>query len=55
MDWACNWQEASFGTQMLFLEVEDNHLPVSIGTVFGAMFPSSDCEVFPFLLFSEIH
>lgn len=41
---------------MSFLDVEDYHPPVSVGTVFGAMFPSSDWEVFfSFLLFSENH
>lgn len=34
---------------MSFLDMEDNHPPVSVGTVFGAMFPSSDWEVFFFL------
>lgn len=34
---------------MSFLDVEDNHPPVSVRTVFGAMFPSSDWEVFFFL------
>lgn len=34
---------------MSFLDVEDNYPPVSsVGTVFGAMFPSSDWEVFFF-------
>lgn len=33
---------------MSFLDVEDYHPPVSVGTVFGAMFPSSDWEVFFF-------
>lgn len=47
MDRVCDWQVASLGPS------GGEPLPAFIGTVFGAMFPSSDWEVSPFLLFQS--